>query len=206
MLGVRDLPQAYLDQRNIRASDAEKVLNAAVSTGVKANESLLWTDFSTMQAAGRSLSVLVQEGMRALTVGAGSGALSGLIRPGDRVDVLYTAGGRLNGEGAESTATLVQNLLVLAVGADIGGDDSLGIERDGDNQVTLSVTADQAQLLTQAAHQGSLNLALRNPNDIVLLQGLPKTQASDVTAGNRPSEESRYSAAAEPTKEIEHVR
>lgn len=205
-LGVRSVPRAYLEQRHIRASESEKIIGAMASTGIKANETVLWTDLAAAQAFGRSLSGLVQEGMRALTISTSSGAFSGLIRPGDRVDVLFTAGARLGGEGAELTSTILQNLLVLAVGSDIGGNDENARSSGSGNQVTLGTTAEQAQLLTQASQQGSLNLTLRNPNDIILLQALAKTTAADVTFASRRSEESRVNPIATTSKEIEHVR
>jgi pilus assembly protein CpaB len=205
-LGSRGLPQAYLDQRHVRVADTEKVLGAILNTGVKANESLLWTDLATMQASGRTLSSLVQEGMRAFAVKATTNSFSGLLRPGDRVDVLYTAANRSSSDIAESTTTIVQNLLVLAAGMNIGGkEDGSRSSPWSNQQVTLSVTAEQAQLLTQADHQGSLSLTVRNPNDIVLLHGLPKTTSADVTQVVRKPFEPALSATAEPVKEIEHV-
>jgi pilus assembly protein CpaB len=203
-LGIRELPQAYVEQRHIRASDVDVVLGATANTEIKANESLMWTDFSAMQRGRRSLSGLVREGMRAISIEARVKSFGGLIRPGDRVDVLFTANAQLDALKSQFTSTLLQNLLVLAVGNDTGGQENAAQNSAG--QVTLSVTVEQGQLLTQAEHQGALKLILRNPNDIVLVQDLPQTTPTQVTGATQQSHWLRMSTVKEPGKEIEHVR
>jgi pilus assembly protein CpaB len=203
-LGIRELPQAYVEQRHIRASDVEVVLGATANTEIKANESLAWTDFSAMQRGRRSLSGLVREGMRAISIEARGKSFGGLIRPGDRVDVLFTANAQLDASKSQFTSTLLQNLLVLAVGNDTGGQE-IPVQNSA-GQVTLSVTTEQGQLLTQAEHQGTLKLILRNPNDIVLVQDLPQTSPTQVTSAAEQSRWLHVSTAKEPGKEIDHVR
>ena len=207
MLGVRELPRAYLEQRHIKETEADRVIGAHAGTAVKADESLLWTDVAVFQSERGTLSGLVQEGMRAITISAGSSDLSGLIRPGDRVDVLFTRSEGRSG-GGRFTSTLLQNLLVLAVGADIGDSDQ-GIKRYrywSRGSVTLSATIDQAQLLTQAEHQGRLKLALRNPDDIVQSTELPVTTAAEVSGPGRGKGPSGLLAQGRSGREIDHVR
>jgi pilus assembly protein CpaB len=194
MIGTRALPAMYVEERHIRASDAQRVLGVRVSMGVKANESLLWSDLATTTEQRRDLSAIVQQGYRAITVRAGlTSSFGGLLRPGDRVDVLFTAdrpgtAGSSPGEVSTSRVTipLLQNLVVLAVGRDTGAEARPGSpqQRAGGgqsfNQVTLSVTVQQAQMLTFAEDRGELTLILRNPDDIAVLQGLPETTASDI--------------------------
>jgi pilus assembly protein CpaB len=208
MLGIRGLPQAYIDQRHIRVSDTDKVLGAVINIGVKANESLLWTDLATMQAGGRTLSGLVQEGMRAFAISA-KARFAGLLRPGDRVDVLFTA--RVGDATSANTSTLMQNVLVLATGADIGSSKETSAASARalcvDRGVTISVTAEQSQLLTQAASMGDLSLTLRNPGDIVQIKGLPKTTSLDITGAiQKPVLVPGDRVESEPKKVIEHVR
>jgi len=204
MLLVRNLPQAYVQQRHIRASDVEMVLGANTGIEIKTNESLLWTDLSTTQHGRRSLSALVQEGMRAISIKAPRSAFAGLVRPGDRVDLLFTASSQFGIAKVQPTSTLLQNLLVLAIGSDIGGDDDPSQISTG--QVTLSVTVEQGQLVTQAEHRGTLRLVLRNPNDIVLLQDPPQTALTEVTRPKQPPLRSRVGSATVSNKELDHVR
>ncbi len=205
MLGLRELPRGYLEQRHIKAAEADRVIGAHAGAAVKADESLLWTDIAAFQSERGTLSGLVQEGMRAITISARASDLSGLIRPGDRVDVLFTRSEGLGG-GGQFTSTLLQNLLVLAVGADIGGQDQVRkLSRSG-GSVTLSATVEQAQLLTQAEHQGRLKLALRNPDDIVLARELPVTTGADMSGPGRVQGSSGPFARANGGREIDHVR
>ncbi len=202
-LVVRDIPQAYVEARHVRASDVKKVLGARVAAGLKANDALLWSDLAQFSDQHRVLSGLVQNGMRAVAIDVQSRDFDALLRPGDRVDLLFTAGGK---EAASSTITLIQNLLVLSVGSNISrADEKSSPSTRSGGGVTLSVTASQAQLITQAKERGRLSLSLRNPDDITLVDGLPETTGADIV---RRAE----SAVVQPTKtaavkgEIEHVR
>ena len=171
-LGIRQLPQAYLEQRHIRLTDLDAVLGAQLSMRVHANEAILWSDLSSTQSERRDLSGLIQPGMRAFAFMAKRSApFAGLLRPGDRVDVLFSPGGHL-GTATSATMTLLQNVLVLAVGGDVGGNDKAS---STGRAVTVSLTPEQSQLVTHAASEGQLDVVLRNPEDIVVLKDLPET-------------------------------
>lgn len=203
MLAVRVLPQAYVDARHVRQSESEKVIGTRLSTAVKANESLLWTDLALTQQR-RDLSALVQDGMRALSLGGENSTFDGLLRAGDRVDVLFTASGP-SGSGA-STITLLQNLLVLAVYGDTGEGGHDVPRASSARSVTLSVTAEQAQLLTLSEGMGRTRLVLRAPEDIVLLKDLPPTQAADVVDESRRERFQARRSIAPTSRGIEHVQ
>jgi Flp pilus assembly protein CpaB len=77
------------------------------------------------------------------------------------------------------TISLLQNILVLAVGESFGA-----MEQEapplGSDSVTLLVTVDQASLLAQARRDGTLSLVLRNEDDLEINEGLGETDDSDV--------------------------
>src|SRR5690606_12087701 len=109
MLGLRALPQSYVEDRHIPASEAQRIIGVRVTSGVKGGESLLWTDLATTSEQRRDLSALVRAGMRAITIRADvASSFGGLLRPGDRVDVLLTAERQAN---EHITIPLLQNLL-----------------------------------------------------------------------------------------------
>lgn len=168
MLAVRDLPESYVEPRHIPAAEANRVIGLRISSAVRANESLLWTDLANSEQR-RDLSALVQDGMRAFTIRADpTASFGGLLRPGDRVDVLLT----VEQGGGHETAPIAQNLLVLAAGRDLGGRSSSATPGEV-NQITLSVTLEQSQILALAQERGEIHLVLRNPDDIQIVERAP---------------------------------
>lgn len=176
-LAVQDMPERYVEQRHVRAADVSRVVGVRVSSALRAGETLLWSDLVTSEEH-RDLSSLVRDGQRAVSIEAdATSTFGGLLRPGDRVDVVLTAR-----EGSNDVAsTILQNVLVLATGADLGADarrDRPAAGRIG--QVTLSMTLEQSQTLAVASARGRLMLVLRNPDDIVIVDGLPSRSSDDI--------------------------
>ena len=91
--------------------------------------------------------------------------VAGFVKPGARVDVLATL--RRAGQPNFSNVIL-QDVRILAV------DQTMEQLDDGKpelvNVVTLEVDTEQAQRLVHAAHEGRLQLALRNPGDERLVE------------------------------------
>lgn len=102
-----------------------------------------------------SLSALVKDGMRAVTIGVNdTSGVAGFVLPGDRVDVLYT-----QGEGATSSIdVLFQNVRVLAINQN--ADEKNGTPIDG-RVATLELTPLDAQKLALAQSTGNLTFTLR---------------------------------------------
>lgn len=103
----------------------------------------------------------LEEGMRAisLSVNVNSG-VSGFLRPGDRVDVYWTGGGR-NGETV--TRLIRANVQLIAI-------DQIADEQRSNPTIarTITVTArpEDVAALTQAQGSGSLTLALVGVGDM----------------------------------------
>jgi pilus assembly protein CpaB len=178
-LGVRGIPVSYLDDRTVRAAAAEKIVGLRVRSRIKANESIMWSDLSSAGRESRDLAGMVQPGMRAVSVPANvASSFQGLLRPGDRVDVLLTT--ERAGGADRVTFSLLQNALVLAVGGDVGAVGRAVEGGGGMTTVSVGVSAEQAQMLAFAMDRGPLTLSLRNPEDIETLEGLPETDAQDI--------------------------
>jgi pilus assembly protein CpaB len=112
------------------------------------------------------LEALVPQGMRAVTVDVTeSGAMSGLLTPGARVDVVVTNINRED-QSKSVTRTIVQNLTVAAVGqrlspAKSDGEKEMPVART----VTLLVTPHNAQMLDMAQSIGRIRLIMRATGD-----------------------------------------
>lgn len=176
-LAVRDIPRAYLETRHIKAGDIKQVLGQRVTGGIKAHEALLATDVAKLSER-RQLSGLVANGMRAIAFDGRAADFDGLLRPGDRVDILLSMGAGTEPVG--TTRTLLQNLLVLAVGGTTLRNDASEKTYSRGATVTVSASVEQAQVLTEAMRRGKLTLTLRNSDDITIVEGILATSSNDL--------------------------
>jgi pilus assembly protein CpaB len=112
MLGVRAMPEAYVESRHVRPDEVHTVLGLRARAMVETNQSLLWSDVESADQGARELSRLVRSGVRAVTVDVdAASAFDGLLRAGDRVDVFHSTDRESEGN---VTVPLLQNMLVLA--------------------------------------------------------------------------------------------
>jgi len=163
LLDFRDLPERYVEERHIDAHDLERVVGTRSSAAVPSGSSLLWSDLD-LAPERRTLSSLVRAGKRAFTLPERDVGFDGLLCPGDRVDVLFT-------QVASGTRTLLHSVLVLTVGDDLGERREPGsVRSQRSGRVTLSVELEQAQLLAASEGRGTLRLALRNPQDLTVVE------------------------------------
>jgi pilus assembly protein CpaB len=199
-LAVRDLPEDYVEPRHIREHDAQRIVGVRVRTRLEANESILWSDLATAGGDARDLAGLIRPGMRAIAIRATpESSFDGLLRPGDRVDVLLTT----NREGSEARMTfpLEQNLLVLATGRDVGGNEGPdGTQRGRKATVTLAATLEQAQILAFGVDRGELTIVLRHPDDIATVEGMPEATVSTIM---EPAASKRLRRRARRPKPVE---
>jgi pilus assembly protein CpaB len=179
-------PEAHLPAGTVSSTGAleGRILKRPVVAGEPILESALLPAgtvgglTSVIEPSHRAVSVKVDQ-----VVG-----VAGFVKPGARVDVLTTLR-KVNGSDDHARSRVIlQNVPVLAV------DQKMQTASDGKpelvNVVTLSVDPDQSQRLVLGAHEGKLQLALRNPSDSEILQ-LRSVTAADVLGIQR-------AAAAKP--------
>jgi len=159
MLGTRQVPQAYVDERSIRASERDKVLNLRSVSNIPVLQTLVWTDFVAATDEQRDLSSLVQPGNRATPIRVQLDEVLQLIRPGDFVDILGVFG------DATDATVLLQRVLVLATGLDTTVSTVSAQNHDRVEALTVSVSLEEAQLLALAQAAGRLSIIVRNPDD-----------------------------------------
>jgi len=177
-LTIREVPLAYVEDRAVKAVEKPKVVGLRLGTKVEANQTLMWTDLAIAADERRDLSSLVQPGARAVSIKAESGDKSfSLIQPGDYVDVIAS----MPGADAEkrNAVVLLQKVLALAVGLETAPEKITDSKDERREMVlTLSVSLQEAQLLSLASERGKLLVALRNPDDQTLLDGIPDMPSS----------------------------
>ena len=181
---VHDVPEKYVESSQVRHKDLRRVLGVRAAVHLQANQTLRWTDLSISARNEGSLSERIPRGMRAVTVEHVDRRLfGGLLRPGDRVDVLLTSDVLLDREGAV-TVPLLQNALVLAVGESMGGPSEPQVVSTP-SVVTVLVDADDASLLAHAKREGVLSLTLRNHDDLETRESWVPTDRDDIVAQQR---------------------
>lgn len=185
-----DVPEVYVESRHVLASALPRVLGVRTTIALEANQVLSWTDLASTPRGDHTLSAHIPLGMRAMSLTQPDRHLfGGLLRPGDRVDLLITKTASLQSKRSV-TVPLLQNVLVLAVGDRLGSahpEDTDG----GTSVVTLLVTMDQAGLLAHSRSDSRLTLVLRNENDIEVSEGLPETDDSDVLEEEKRAQRQR---------------
>ena len=148
------------------AEGADKPYGYVVREAVADGTPLTWQSLVGPRQRG-FLAAVLSPGMRAITVRLGAGTRhSGLIDPGDRVDVVLTARTRRDGPENVLSRTILEDVRVLAVDRRIGSDAASaegGVEvtRTEIVTATLEVLPAQTGLLALGEYEGELALAVR---------------------------------------------
>ena len=123
---------------------------------IKRQELVLESKLAPKTVKRGGMAAILKPGKRAVSI-AGNKVLglSGLIHPGDRVDILLTTEGQ--------NKTVFENVLVLATGSQLGRNSEGKPSPVG--AYTLEVTPEQAEKVILAASQGKIHFALRSVLD-----------------------------------------
>lgn len=139
--------------------DAKLLDSRVVKINLVRGEPLLESKLAPQGAAG-GLSGVITEGKRAITVKVNEVVgLAGLALPGNNVDILINT---KDESGKPISKIVLERILVLAVGQDLGRDET---KPKAVTAVTLEVTPEEAEKLDLARSIGTLSLVLRNQID-----------------------------------------
>jgi pilus assembly protein CpaB len=153
---------------------------------------------SKLSSRGGGLSVRIPEDLRATSVNVNiASGVSGFVLPGDRVDVMVTVD-RPGSQEDAITKTILQNVEVLAAGQKTQAQSDKPIQVQS---VTLLTGLEGAQKLALAIQEGSLHLALRNPEDLgeFLLSRITTKELLADEARNRAEPVRTTTVKAKPT-------
>ena len=158
------------------ASKTTDIVGRGVITPIFAREPVIESRLAA-KGAGGGLAAMIPPGMRAVAIRVNEVVgVAGFVVPGMRVDVLIS-GVKPGGDAGlgTMTKTLLQNLEVLSAGQDF--------KKDAEGKpvivqvVNLLVTPEQAEQLSLASSQTTIQLVLRNPLD----HDVAKTPGTAVT-------------------------
>jgi pilus assembly protein CpaB len=173
MLSVRAVPVAYIEHRNVKAAERDKILGLRAANPLGAGQALMWSDFDERSQEPSDLSSKVEPGFRAVYVnGIREAQGSALIRPGDLVDVISTMPESGEARAGKVSVVVLQKVMVLANGVrtsieplllDVDDKNAKNVARD--QGLTLALSLQQAQSLAVAGTRGFLSIALRSRDD-----------------------------------------
>jgi len=168
-------------------------LTRPVQTGDALNERDFYVPFAEQSFTEEELA----PGYRAATIAVDQiTGVAGLMRPGDRVDVLATIAYAMPGSSSRAaveTITLMENIKVLATDSQTNMPSSPYTRASrpdrtgGYSSVTLELTPAETRILTLAQSQasGRLTLTLRNPSDTTW--DIPISSAETISDSGRTS-------------------
>ena len=191
------LPTGYI-------ADPSAAIGRVVLYPMQVNEPLTEAKLAPASVKLGGVAAIVTPKKRAMAVKVDKVVgVSGFIYPGHRVDVLVTlANAKAGKEQQAITKIVLENLLVLAVGAEV--------EQTGQKEkpaqvdvITLEVTPEEGEILALSATEGKLQLALRNYTDTEEVQTrgttIPNLLSSYAGAGAvKKDTTARRTAPAEP--------
>lgn len=170
------------------ATQPGDVVGRGLITEVRENEPLLEWKLAHRDGGG-GLPITIPDGMRAVSVRVDEVVgVAGFVLPGTRVDVLATV---VPGTDRTQTTTriILQNVRTLA--ADQQHQQDIDGEPKYVTVVTLLLTPEQAEVLTLAATEGRIQLALRNTLDSREVATTGQRIRSLVAGPERPRPSSR---------------
>lgn len=179
LVEVMDIPRLYVaqDAYEVRiAADRKVIQNLVTQIRIpKGNQLTKSALMSLNPKAG--LSVKVPPGYRGAILGV-SNELLRLLKPGDRVDVLVTFDAQFQDRKEKVTATILQNVLVLGVGGDLGqgmtAKDAVNQEKQEESAagfsekgvLSLALNPREAQYLALSHRLGETTVVVRGLGDL----------------------------------------
>ena len=182
-MAVRQIPSDLAPSSGISPERFESYIGSMLALSVRSGEPLLTVAIAGSDAA--HFSQRLRTGFRAITIAVDEvNALSGMLQPGDRIDLMLTArAADARNDGHDQTIVLMQDVLILATGRqvhpDLRGDPESSKSQERQfGAITIEVDPDRAQRLIVAQRSGRITAILRNPTD----RGAIPKAAMDVNA------------------------
>jgi pilus assembly protein CpaB len=157
-----DVPESYV-LKGVRSDD--EMIGAVVRRRISIGEPV--TDGAVVKPGERGfLAAVLEPGMRAVSVPVNpTSSNSGLIFPGDRVDLILTQSlveNEEEGSVRRVSETVLSDIRIIAMGADTDDDPEAGKANEKAKTATFEVTPAQAEKVALLTELGKLSLSLRS--------------------------------------------
>lgn len=177
---TKAVPRKFMAQDSIEIktpSDIKLISNLVTRVRIPKGNQVVQSGLTSLSPTS-GLSVKIPPGYRGAVVPVDTELLK-LVKPGDRVDILVTFDALMADNRKEKvTATILQNVLVLGVGSDLGQGQTaaqFGEKAKSDAQtaafaekgiLSVALNPNEAQYLALAMKQGDINVIMRGLGDI----------------------------------------
>lgn len=177
----------------------QDVIGRGVITAIFSKEPLIESRLAP-KGAGGGLAAMIPPGLRAVAIRTNEVVgVAGFVTPGMRVDVLISGTSpRIDGTLGTVTKTLLQNIEVLSAGQDF--------KKDAEGKpilvqvVNLLVTPEQAEQLSLASNNTTIQLVLRNPLDRNVVKTPGTAVAKLFDGGKLETQTTSKAAPARPAR------
>jgi len=160
MFAMKEIPAHYVN--NDAAVDPKEVSGKLSKTPLYQDEQILRSKVAGSGDPPEELAFIVPTGQRAVTVAVNEvSGIAGMIRPGDRIDVLVTFEEEVEKE-KKMTSLILQKIRVLATDRSMSATVGQGGQEGIYQTITLAVTPQQAQSLVLATEHGNTRMMLRS--------------------------------------------
>jgi len=192
------VPRSYITRNTQGTATAKEIVGGVARKTIAEGEPILGE--MIVRAGDRGfLAAVLWPGMRAVSVPVNEAAsVSGLVFPGDRIDVILTRTHRLDANNTSfSSETLLENVRVLAIGTHTATPEAAPATGRGatarrparaieGKTATLELAPDQVEAVMVAQSLGRLSLSLRSLSDEEALIRF-RNSTSSGPKGDRPA-------------------
>jgi pilus assembly protein CpaB len=214
MVEERKVPKEFLQPKTLQS--LKELLNIEGKTvfislaPIEKGEQILTTKLS-MLGIDTGISAIIPSGKRAFMHTFDSTQVSGIIKPGNKVDIVAVVDA-VSKEGGHQqiSKTILQNILVLSVGKDILGavkkeaqsnsERFVPASEGGQVAVSFALTPAEGELLSLSSENGKIFMALRSMGDN------STNENSDVKLSNISKDMTGAVKAADPNNSAEYLK
>ncbi|MGI6119141.1 MAG: Flp pilus assembly protein CpaB [Desulfosporosinus sp.] len=157
MLEVIELPQKAINP--LSSTNTDSIVGKISKETIEPAEQILKTKISNLDEKTSGLAYSIAKGYRALTLKTDEvSGVAGEIEKGDRVDIVASMIGDVNGQKVVTSRMIAENLEVLEIG--MKPSDKKAARTN--TSVTLSVLAEDVLKINYALSEGKYRLVLRS--------------------------------------------
>jgi pilus assembly protein CpaB len=164
MVQMKVFPSEFRNNKEIL--DLKQALGKISLVNISRGEVILENRLIKPGDRKQGLAYVIAAGMRAMSVPVDEvSGVAGLIKKGDRVDIIAELSGG-DSVGPARSVVVLQNVEVLAIGSSLGEDPKAASDKTvAAKTVTVSVTLENSLRLKTALEGGKISLILRSPVD-----------------------------------------